>query len=200
MQDIVNEVTRNFSVIANAKALINKNICKGLDMFPNNKDLLSLAKERDVLFGVSLTGNSHDFIFHQDDNVNKGNLDDSNVEVPGIITQTLTDHVIFDKIIESSIAKASIKETECRYKGVQRINISFSEDGEEENNGNVCVHDNGSKSKTGEVTPKMVQNIVRKSDASKFKQFQNSFISPKNAQPEKDDNKGDDEKQVGDGR
>ncbi|PWA54843.1 hypothetical protein CTI12_AA434990 [Artemisia annua] len=44
LEDIVNEVNRNFSVIANAKALINENICKGLDLFPNNKDLLTLAK------------------------------------------------------------------------------------------------------------------------------------------------------------
>ncbi|GKA01703.1 hypothetical protein Tco_0674368 [Tanacetum coccineum] len=86
LEDIVNEVKRNFSVIMNAKALINENIFKGLDMLPNNKDLLTLAKECDVLFGVSLSGNSDDCHFHQDDNANKGNLSDSDVEVPGILT------------------------------------------------------------------------------------------------------------------
>nr|GEZ18612.1 ulp1 protease family, C-terminal catalytic domain-containing protein [Tanacetum cinerariifolium] len=68
------------------------------------KDLLTLTKERDLLFCVSLSGNSDDCHFHKDDNANKGNLNDSNVEVPSIINQTIIDHVIFDKILESSLA------------------------------------------------------------------------------------------------
>ncbi|GJS56048.1 ulp1 protease family, C-terminal catalytic domain-containing protein [Tanacetum coccineum] len=133
LEDIVNGVKRNFSVITNTKTLINENIFKGLDMFPNNKDLLTLAKEHDVLFGVSLLGNSDDCHFHQDDNANKGNLNDSDVEVPCILTQTITDHVIFDKILESSLSKASMKEAECKYKRLQPINIHSSEDGDEAN-------------------------------------------------------------------
>ncbi|GKB16559.1 ulp1 protease family, C-terminal catalytic domain-containing protein, partial [Tanacetum coccineum] len=195
LEDIVNEVKRNFSVITNAKALINENIFKGLDMFPNNKDLLTLAKEHDVLFGVSLSGNSDDCHFHQDDNANKGNLNDSDVEVPGILTQTITDHVIFDKILESSLSKASMKEAECKYKRLQPINIHFSEDGDEANGGNVCVLDSDSKSKTSEVTPEMVQDVVKKLDASKFKPFQNSLVSANNEEP-KADKKGDDQKLV----
>nr|GFA92769.1 ulp1 protease family, C-terminal catalytic domain-containing protein [Tanacetum cinerariifolium] len=83
LEDIVNEVKRNFSLITNAKALINENIFKGLDMFLNNKDLLTL---------------------------------------------TITDHVIFDKILESLLGKASMKEAECKYKRLQPINIDFSKD------------------------------------------------------------------------
>ncbi|PWA54844.1 hypothetical protein CTI12_AA435000 [Artemisia annua] len=128
-------------------------------------------------------------MFQQDDNANKENLNDSHVEVPGIITQTLTDHVIFDAIFESSIAKASMKEADSKYKGLQPISIHFPEDGDEENNGNVCVHDSDSKTKTGEVTPEMVQDVVRKLDAK----------SHKNVEPEKVDNKGDGQKPVGDG-
>nr|GEY71765.1 ulp1 protease family, C-terminal catalytic domain-containing protein [Tanacetum cinerariifolium] len=167
LEDIVNEVKRNFSVITNAKALINENIFKGLDMFLNNKDLLTLAKERDLLFCVSLSGNSDDCHFHEDDNANKRNLNDSNVEVPGIITQTITDHVIFDKILKSSLARASMKEAEC----------------------------NDSKSKTSEVTPEMVKDVVKKLYASKFKPFQNTLVSANNEDP-KVDKKGDDQKLV----
>ncbi|GKC69879.1 hypothetical protein Tco_1115762, partial [Tanacetum coccineum] len=86
LQDIVNEVKRNVAVITSAKSLVYENISKGLDMFPNNKDLLTLEKECDVLFGE----NSHGVNVHQDGNGNKENVNDSYVEVPGIITQTLT--------------------------------------------------------------------------------------------------------------
>ncbi|GKC86831.1 ulp1 protease family, C-terminal catalytic domain-containing protein [Tanacetum coccineum] len=193
--DIVNEVKRNVAVITSAKSLVYENISKGLDMFPNNKDLLTLEKECDVLFGE----NSHGVNVHQDGNGNKENVNDSYVEVPGIITQTLTDHVIFDKILESSISKVSMKVAECKYKGLQPININFSEDGVEENDGNISVLDSDSKYKTGEVTPEMVQDVVTKLDASRIKPFQKSLVSSIDPEPKavKDDNKGNDKKQKG---
>nr|GEU36271.1 ulp1 protease family, C-terminal catalytic domain-containing protein [Tanacetum cinerariifolium] len=158
LEDIVNEVKRNFSVITNAKALINENIFKGFDMFPNNKDLLTLETEHDLLFCVSLSGN----------------------------------------ILESSLAKASMKEAECKYKRLQPINIDLSKDGDEVNGGNVCVLDSNSKSKTSEVTPEMVKDVVKKLDVSKFKPFQNSLVLANNEEP-KAAKQGDDQKLVSNG-
>nr|GFA68188.1 ulp1 protease family, C-terminal catalytic domain-containing protein [Tanacetum cinerariifolium] len=50
-----------------------------------------------------------------------------------------------------------------------------------------------SKSKTSEVTPEMVKDVVKKLDASKFKPFQNSLVLANNEEP-KADKKGDDKK------